>query len=214
MVRAMFAITSLAIAVSLSMDSFAAALGHGACHRGVAWPKALRVGFVFGICQLAMPLLGWWIGSTFAGMVESVDHWIAFGLLLFVGGQMIREAFNDDCAECKTLLGPDGRVAHKPFGEACGNCERVARANGWIPLFVTGIATSIDACAVGVGLAMAEIDIVSTLAMITVVTFVTSAGGVLLGRLVGPWLGKRAEIFGGLGLIAIGVKILLDHLLA
>jgi manganese efflux pump family protein len=185
----MFAATSFAIAVSLSMDSFAAALGRGACQRGSGWPEALRVGLVFGLCQLAMPLIGWWIGSTFADMVQSVDHWIAFGLLLFVGGQMIREAFSDDCDDC----------------------ERIARSSGWLPLFATGIATSIDACAVGIGLAMAEIDIVDTLTMIAVVTFLISAGGVLLGRAVGPWLGRRAEIVGGLGLIAIGIKILLDH---
>jgi len=184
-------ITSFALALSLSMDSFAAALGCGAARRQGLVPEALRVGVSFGVVQLAMALMGWALGSAFAEQVQAVDHWIAFGLLALIGGSMVRNAL------CQ--------------GEDCS--EAAVRRSGWLALLTMAVATSIDASAVGVGLAMADIDIVVTASLIGAVTFLMGFGGVLLGRAAGTLIGQRAELVGGLGLIAIGTKILVEHTL-
>jgi putative Mn2+ efflux pump MntP len=187
---AMFGATSLVLAVSLSMDSFAAALGRGAAQRRAGVPEALRVGIIFGACQLLMSLIGWAAGVSFAGLVQAVDHWIAFGLLLAIGGSMIRNALG---------------------GEA--DDDAAVKRSNWLSLVTTAVATSIDASAVGVGLAMADVDIAATASLVGVVTFLMAFGGVLLGRAAGPLLGRRAELAGGLGLVAIGAKILVEHTL-
>ncbi|PWC41199.1 manganese efflux pump MntP family protein [Azospirillum sp. TSO22-1] len=179
--------TALILAFSLSMDSFAAALGTGAVLRRPGVGEALRVGAMFGGVQLATPLIGFALGLTFAAYVEAVDHWIAFLLLLGVGGKMLWESFSD--AEDDS---PNGRLA---LGQ----------------LFLMAVATSIDAAAVGVSLAVVDVDIVGTCLLIGLVTFGMASGGVLMGRAAGPLFGKRAELVGGLGLIAIGVKILVEH---
>jgi putative Mn2+ efflux pump MntP len=193
----MFGATSLALAVSLSMDSFAAALGRGAVRSRPAVPDALLVGASFGACQLLMSVIGWSIGSAFAGAVQAVDHWIAFALLILIGGSMVRNALGGE---------EGGGVAGDPTG--------TNRRTTALALVATAVATSIDASAVGVGLAMADIDIATTATLVGLVTFAMAFGGVLLGRAVGPLLGRRAEFVGGLGLVAIGAKILLEHLLA
>lgn len=177
------------LALSLSMDSFAAALGKGAVLRRPGIPDALRVGAAFGACQLLMPVVGWAVGVAFAGLVAALDHWVAFGLLLLVGGAMIRNFLRP---------GPGS--------------ERDGRT-GLLALATTALATSVDAAAVGVGLAMAEVDIVTTALLIGAVTFGMAFGGVLIGRAAGPMLGHRAELIGGFGLIAIGTKILVEHTL-
>jgi len=184
--------TSLALAFSLSMDSFAAALGRGACARRPGLPEAVRVGVAFGVAQCAMPLLGWGVGIAFASLVEAVDHWIAFGLLLAVGGAMIRNAGID--AEEDEDCGP----------------ARSARGE-WLALMTTAGATSIDAAAVGAGLALVDVDMVTTAALIGAVTFAVAFGGVLIGRAAGNRLGRWAELAGGLVLIGIGVRILIEH---
>ncbi|MBP2297647.1 manganese efflux pump MntP [Azospirillum picis] len=186
--------TSLALAFSLSMDSFAAALGRGACSRRNGLPEAVRVGAAFGICQFAMPLVGWGVGIAFASLVESVDHWIAFGLLLAVGGAMLRNAVMDDGDEVE-----------------CGP-ERSVRSE-WLALLTTAVATSIDAAAVGAGLALVDVDMVTTSALIGAVTFAVAFGGVLIGRAAGARLGRWAEMAGGAVLIGLGAKILLEHTL-
>jgi len=187
---AMFGATSLALALSLSMDSFAAALGRGATQTRPGVPEALRVGLAFGVCQLLMSVIGWAVGVSFAGMVQAVDHWIAFGLLLVIGGSMIRNALG---------------------GEA--DDDAAVKRSNWLSLLTTAVATSIDASAVGVGLAMADVNIATTASLVGLVTFLMGFGGVLLGRAAGPLLGRRAELVGGLGLIAIGIKILVEHTL-
>ena len=180
--------TALILAFSLSMDSFAAALGTGAVLRRPGVVEALRVGMMFGGVQLAMPLIGFTLGLTFASHVAAVDHWIAFLLLLGVGGKMVWESLSaggeDESASGRLALGQ---------------------------LFLMAVAPSIDAAAVGVSLAVVDVDIVGVCLMIGVVTFGMAAGGVLMGRAAGPLFGKRAELIGGLGLIAIGVKILVEH---
>ncbi|AWK89946.1 manganese efflux pump MntP family protein [Azospirillum thermophilum] len=181
--------TSLALAFSLSMDSFAAALGRGAVLRRPGFPEAMRVGAAFGICQCAMPLLGWAVGIAFASLVEAVDHWIAFGLLLAVGGAMIRNF----------LAGEED--------------EEADSRSGWMALLTTAVATSIDAAAVGAGLALVDIDMVTTAMLIGAVTFAVAFGGVLIGRAAGDRLGRWAELFGGIILIGIGLNILIEHTL-
>jgi putative Mn2+ efflux pump MntP len=186
----MFGATTFALALSLSMDSFAAALGRGAAYKKPGLPEALRVGLIFGICQLLMSVAGWAVGSSFADIVQDYDHWIAFALLLAIGGSMLRNA-----------------VA----GEA--DDPAAAKRSGWLSLLTTGVATSIDASAVGVGLAMADVNIAATASLVGLVTFLMGFGGVMLGRAAGPMLGRRAELIGGLGLVAIGTKILVEHTL-
>ncbi|WP_434624074.1 manganese efflux pump MntP [Azospirillum sp. B2RO_4] len=188
--------TSLALAFSLSMDSFAAALGRGACSRRSGLPEAVRVGAAFGACQFAMPLVGWGVGIAFASLVESVDHWIAFGLLLAVGGAMLRNAIMDGEEEGEEDCGP----------------VRSVRAE-WLALLTTAVATSIDAAAVGAGLALVDVDMVTTSALIGVVTFAVAFGGVLIGKAAGNHLGRWAEMAGGVVLIGLGAKILLEHTL-
>ncbi|RJF80883.1 manganese efflux pump [Azospirillum cavernae] len=175
------------------MDSFAAALGRGACLRRPGLPEAVKVGVAFGVCQFAMPLFGWSVGIAFANLVEAVDHWIAFALLLAVGGAMIRNAFGGD-----------------DEAEDCGPPVRSARAE-WLALMTTAVATSIDAAAVGAGLALVDVDMVTTSLLIGAVTFAVAFGGVLIGRAAGNRMGRWAELAGGLTLIAIGAKILFDH---
>lgn len=188
--------TSLALAFSLSMDSFAAALGRGACSRRSGLPEAVRVGAAFGVCQFAMPLVGWGVGIAFASLVESVDHWIAFGLLLAVGGAMLRNAIMDGDDESEEDCGP----------------VRSVRAE-WLALLTTAVATSIDAAAVGAGLALVDVDMVTTSALIGAVTFAVAFGGVLIGKAAGNHLGRWAEMAGGVVLIGLGAKILLEHTL-
>ncbi|CAO3439683.1 manganese efflux pump MntP [Azospirillum endophyticum] len=188
--------TSLALAFSLSMDSFAAALGRGACSRRAGLPEAMRVGAAFGVCQFAMPLVGWGVGIAFASLVESVDHWIAFGLLLAVGGAMLRNAILDGEEDAEEDCGP----------------VRSPRAE-WLALLTTAVATSIDAAAVGAGLALVDVDMVTTSALIGAVTFAVAFGGVLIGRAAGAHLGRWAEMAGGVVLIGLGAKILLEHTL-
>ena len=186
--------TALILAFSLSMDSFAAALGTGACLRRPGLWEAVRVGACFGSVQLAMPLIGFTLGLTFATVVQEVDHWIAFLLLLGVGGKMVWESLFGDDDDEDADAGCGGRTA---LG----------------PLLLTAVATSIDAAAVGVSLAVVDVDIVSVCLLIGAVTFGLASGGVLMGRAAGPLLGRRAELIGGLGLIAIGAKILAEHTL-
>lgn len=185
--------TALVLAFSLSMDSFAAALGTGAVMRRPGLGEALRVGLLFGGVQLAMPLIGFALGLTFAAYVEAADHWIAFLLLLGVGGKMLWESLSGEDEDAESESGR-GRL-------------------GLGQLFLMAVATSIDAAAVGVSLAVVDVDIVGVCLLIGVVTFGVASSGVLMGRAAGPLFGKRAELLGGLGLIAIGVKILVEHTL-
>jgi putative Mn2+ efflux pump MntP len=179
---------SVTLALGLSMDAFAASLSQGAAVKKRQHLRhALSVGTAFGLAQGLMPLLGWWLGLAFKGIFEAVDHWIAFVLLLALGGRMIAASFS---AESGT---------------------RTPVAKGRY-LAVLAIATSIDAAAAGITLALFEIPVPVACAIIGVVTFLVSIGGVMIGRSAGHRLGSMAEIVGGLTLIALGTKILLQHL--
>lgn len=186
----MIATTVFALALSLAMDAFAAALGKGASLSRPSWSNALKVGAVFGLFQMVMPLVGFGLGVAFAGLIEAVDHWVAFGLLAAIGLRMVWEAWDADP------------------GEMAGRSDLALTT-----LFVAGLATSIDALAVGVPLALFDEPIVMSAAVIGLVTFALSTVGVLLGRAVGPVFGRWAVAAGGLGLIALGTKILVEHTL-
>jgi len=179
------------IALGVSADAFAVALTKGLHMRRFNLRNALIIALTFGVFQAVMPLLGWFLGSQFASAISGFDHWIAFGLLLLVGGKMLWEAFfgGDDTEEDFDRIKPR-------------------------ELLVLALATSIDALAVGVTLAFIPVSITGAISLIGVTTFLLAFLGVVIGRRVGARFGKPAEIAGGLILILIGTNILIEHLTA
>lgn len=180
------------IGVGLSMDAFAAAICQGLSMTRIKWGHALTVGLYFGGFQALMPFIGWMLGSQFADRIQQYDHWIAFILLVLIGGNMIREALSgdeEDAAQAETDL----RLDHKK-------------------LFLMAIATSIDALAIGVTFAFLETAILPAIGIIGCTTFCISVAGVAVGCWFGARYKKRAEITGGAILVLLGIKILLEHL--
>lgn len=182
-------ITLLLLSVGLAADAFAVSIGRGLQMPHLRARPVLALAATLGLFQAAMPLAGWFLGDQLATFVSGIDHWLVFGLLLIIGVRMIQEAFSEDDPEETTATGTSVTV-----------------------LLLLGLATSIDAFAAGVGLAFVDVDIFFAVALIGVVTFVLSAAGIFLGHRVGKALRKPAEVFGGLVLIAIGARVLLDHL--
>ena len=180
----------LLIAVAMSTDAFAAAVGKGTALQKPRWREALRTGLIFGVIEALTPLIGWALGLAAAHYVKAWDHWIAFVLLAVLGVRMVMAG----------LRAPDESKPEKP-----------SRHSFWL-LAVTGFATSIDAMAVGVGLAFLHVNILPIAAAIGLTTFVLVTVGVMLGHVLGVAVGKRAEIVGGLLLIGIGTGILIEHL--
>lgn len=180
------------IGVGLSMDAFAAAICQGLSMTRIKWGHALTVGLYFGGFQALMPFIGWMLGSQFADRIQQYDHWIAFILLVLIGGNMIREALSgdeEDAAQAETDL----QLDHKK-------------------LFLMAIATSIDALAIGVTFAFLETAILPAIGIIGCTTFCISVAGVAVGCWFGARYKKRAEITGGAILVLLGIKILLEHL--
>jgi len=180
----MFALLLLALA--LSMDAFAAALAQGAA--GAGRGAALLIGAAFGFAQGAMPLLGWGLGLAFARVLQAVDHWIALILLSALGFKMLREAFSGEDGAPKQLA-------------------------GWA-LFTCAIATSIDAAAAGLTLSVFAVPIPLACLVIGVTTAILCTIAYLIGARVSARVGKIAELFGGLVLIGLGIRILVVHLSA
>ena len=174
-------------AVGLSMDAFAVSVCKGLSARELKASDPVKTGLFFGGFQALMPLLGWLLGRQFEAYITEIDHWIAFILLAFIGGKMIWEV----------LFGKEDA----PSG-SFGSRE----------LLVLAIATSIEALAVGITFAFLAVNIWSSVALIGVTTFAFSVGGVYLGSRVGGKFHEKAEILGGVILILIGLKILLEHL--
>ncbi|MFA5515360.1 MAG: manganese efflux pump MntP family protein [Desulfuromonadales bacterium] len=183
----MDSISLIGIAVALAMDAFAVALAAGLSLDAITGRHLFRLGFHFGLFQAGMPVLGWIAGMTVQRWIAAYDHWIAFVLLALVGGKMIREALHE--GEAKAKRDP---------------------TRGWTMIMLS-IATSIDALAVGLSLAMLEVSIWLPAAVIGLVCGALTVTGMLLGRRAGTEWGRRVEIFGGVILIAIGGKILLEH---
>ena len=177
----------LATAVALAMDAFAVAICKGLATDKVKIKHMLIVGAWFGGFQGLMPLTGYLVGSSFAQYIERFDHWIAFGLLALNGATMIKESFGKDDEEADASL-------------------------GFKIMLTMAIATSIDALAVGVGFAMIDINIIPAVSLIGVITFGLSALGVKIGNVFGAKYKSWAERAGGIVLMIIGLKILLEHL--
>ena len=175
------------IGVGLSMDAFAVAVCKGLAMPRMRWRQAAGIALSFGLFQALMPILGWALGRQFETYITSVDHWIAFVLLSLIGGNMIREALSKEEEDCDPSLAP-------------------------LTMLVLAVATSIDALAVGVTFAFLRVDILPAVALIGVCTFVISAIGVKVGNVFGVRYKSKAELFGGMVLVLIGVKILLEHL--
>lgn len=181
----------LLIGVGLSMDAFAVAICQGLCMPKLNWRHAGVIALYFGGFQALMPLLGWVLGSQFSGYIQGFDHWVAFVLLGLIGGNMVREALSPD--EEETACAVTTKLDHKQ-------------------LFFMAVATSIDALAVGVTFAFLEVEILPAIFMIGLTTFFLSLVGVAVGNFFGARYKKRAELSGGILLILLGVKILLEHL--
>jgi len=179
------------LAIAMSTDAFAAAVGKGAALDRPRLAEALRSGAIFGSIEATTPLIGWALGIGAASYVRAFDHWIAFALLGGIGLCMIRAGLDPEVPD-------EGKATRHSF---------------WM-LAATGLGTSIDAMAVGVGLAFVDVNIVAVAAAIGLTTFVAVTLGVMLGRVLGSVAGKRAELAGGALLIAIGSTILVEHLRA
>ena len=177
------------IGIGLSMDACAVSFAKGICLRRQVKTYALKLGLAFGLFQALMPLIGWWVGTYFESFITAVDHWIAFFLLGFIGVNMIRESKEAE-AECDTYV--DSIPAKD--------------------ILLLAVATSIDALAVGISFAFLKVDIIPAVCLIGITTFIISCIAVFLGNKIGGKLGKYAEITGGVILILIGLKILIEHL--
>lgn len=183
----MGAIEILLISIGLAMDAFAVSVCKGLAMKKMSWKKAIIIGLYFGIFQAVMPVIGYFLGTTFERFITNVDHWVAFILLVGIGINMVKEAFDkesenrNDNVDVKTML-------------------------------VLSIATSIDALAIGITFACLKIHIVMPVITIGLITFIISIIGVKIGNRFGDKYEKKAEIMGGVILILLGIKILLEHL--
>ena len=177
------------LAVGLSMDAFAVSVCKGLSMKKANLRGAFTCGIWFGGFQALMPTIGFFLGTLFADAIVAFDHWVAFGLLVLIGGNMIKEAFDKEA------------------------CNANSADFSFKTMFVMAVATSIDALAVGISLAMAgQVNIWLAAGMIGVTTFVLSAVGVKVGSVFGDKYEKKAEFAGGIILILLGTKILLEHL--
>jgi len=180
----------LIIALGLSADCFAVALSASITKKSLPLWQGLRVALSFGVFQAAMIIIGWLAGRTVIDFISGYDHWLAFALLSFVGGRMIWESFHE-----------------KENKEASTDITR------WLFLLMLSIATSLDALAVGLSFAFLEVNLTLASATIGAVAFIITFFGFFAGKKLGALVGKRAEIIGGIILIIIGLRILLEHLL-
>ena len=176
------------IGVGLSMDAFAVSVCKGLCMKRLDMRQALVIALFFGGFQGLMPLLGWALGTQFERYITPVDHWIAFGLLALIGGKMLWDAWHDE------------------------EDDEPADPTRTGTLFLMAIATSIDALAVGISFALLSVNIVPAITLIGCTTCLISIAGVWLGNRLGELFKRRATIVGGIVLIVIGVKILIEHL--
>lgn len=180
-------LSMLGLAVGLSMDAFAVSIATGLSLGKVTKRQVFRLAFHFGLFQFLMPILGWLAGATLAAQISEFDHWVAFGLLAFVGAKMLWEARGGDSA-------------------ISGDPTRGLR------LVTLSVATSIDALAVGMSMALVGVSVWFPSVVIGIITASLTAVGIVFGSRIGPRWGQWAEAVGGIVLILIGVKILLEHL--
>lgn len=184
-------VSILLLGLAMSTDAFAAALAKGAGMVKPTWPQALRIGLIFGVVEAITPMIGWLLGSAAAKFIEQWDHWVAFALLFALGLHMLYKAF----------FAKDEK-------------EDAAPSSSMWSIALTGLATSIDAMAVGVGLAFVQVNILVVSTVIGLCTFALVTIGIMAGRVLSTLIGKWAEALGGLVLIAVGATILYEHLSA
>lgn len=175
----------LVIAVGLSMDAFSVSVCKGLSVEKVELKHILLCGLFFGIFQAVMPTIGYFIGSSFAEYVQKFDHWIAFGLLAYIGFNMIKEAKQEEKLDADFSLKT---------------------------MTLLAIATSIDALTIGISFAFLDVDLILSVTFIGLTTFIFSAAGVILGHKIGSKFSSRAEMLGGIVLIILGTKILIEHI--
>ena len=175
------------LSIGLAMDAFAVAICKGLSMKKMNWKNAIIIALYFGVFQALMPVLGYFLGTTFENLVTSIDHWLAFILLVAIGGNMIKEAFSKD------EEGKDDRIDFKT-------------------MIVLAIATSIDALAIGITFAFLNVNIMLSVSCIGIITFAISLIGVKIGNRFGDKFQNKAELLGGIILIILGLKILLEHL--
>ena len=183
----MGSIEIILISLGLAMDAFAVAICKGLSMKKIDWKKALIIALYFGFFQAIMPVIGYFLGTTFESFVVQIDHWIAFFLLAFIGGNMIKESFDDELEKC------NDDVSFKT-------------------MIILAIATSIDALAVGITFALLRTHLILSVVTIGTITFGISLLGVKIGNKFGNKYQNKAEFTGGLLLILLGTKILLEHL--
>jgi putative Mn2+ efflux pump MntP len=180
----------LGIAVALAMDCFAITMGLACGAKGLTMKQAVRMAAYFGGFQFVMPVAGWLAGDRLLGLIKNIDHWVAFGLLALIGSRMIYESFK--LSEEEKACRPDQTQGKK--------------------LVILALATSIDALAVGLSMGVVRTSILYPAAIIGATSFVLTIVGAKLGPVLGRIVGRRAELLGGLILIGIGIKILVEHL--
>ena len=183
----MSAVELLLLSIGLAMDAFAVSVCKGISMKKMDWKKAIIIGLYFGGFQALMPTIGYFLGSAFQSLITSIDHWIAFILLGIIGGGMIKEAFEDDK-------------------------ENVNDDVGFKTMIILAIATSIDALAVGITFAFLNANLILAVSLIGIITFVISVIGTKIGNRFGDKYERKAEMVGGIILIFLGIKILLEHI--
>ena len=184
----------LLMGVGLAMDAFAVSVCKGLGMKKLNKKQAVVIGLYFGGFQALMPLVGWILGIQFQKYITSIDHWIAFILLGIIGGGMLKEAFED--GECKE----------------CGEATEEEESLDIRTMLGLAVATSIDALAVGITLAFLNVDLIASVSFIGIITFLLSGAGVRIGNVFGTRYKSKAELAGGIILIGMGLKILLEHL--
>lgn len=178
------------ISIGLAMDAFAVSLTEGLALKKIHIKHILKIALIFGLFQAVMPILGWMVGSIFYDKIADYDHWITFGLLLFIGIKMILEARENQ------------------------KCENTGKCDISSNIILLGIATSIDALAVGFSFSLIPgLNIYSSVIVIGIITFIISSAGVYIGNKAGQLLGYKAEYAGGLILIGMGFKNLIEHII-
>lgn len=176
------------LSVGLAMDAFAVSICKGLAMKKMKWKNAIIIGLYFGIFQAIMPLIGYLLGVRFQSAITSIDHWVAFVLLVGIGANMIREAMSKEKEEASDSI----KVKD---------------------MLILAIATSIDALAIGITFAFLEVNITLAVSLIGIITFIISVIGVKVGNIFGDKYEKKAELAGGIILIGLGIKILIEHLL-
>lgn len=177
----------LLLSVGLAMDAFAVSICKGISMKKMNWKKALIIGLYFGGFQALMPVIGYFLGTAFESIITNIDHWVAFILLGIIGGNMIKESFEDESDSCNDDV-------------------------GFKTMVILAIATSIDALTVGITFAFLKVNLIAAISMIGVITLALSVIGTKIGNKFGNKYKNKAELVGGIILVLLGIKILLEHL--